>query len=220
MFIKDLHTQYQSVKHNLEQLSNADKKDAPTYQNAAKTKNALNVLNTYIVTGDWTREESRKKFVAWIRSKYDYKFTAEQFNTSRESLDVFISRQDKRLNEIMGEALMLICQGRIDEGLCSFYAKSGTVSAHEFDYRISDLLPKPAKKDSIFLDECGQEIYLLQMLMRKEMQDWLSDADSERMAHLLYILGSSDPIDAKQKKELIKLLLKKDSFGENEPENG
>lgn len=215
MFIKDLLNRYKATKLIIQELANADQTDSFDYTNAVKTMNALKELKDFIINGNWTRDESRKKFVAWIKSHFDYKLTAERFDTSRESLDVFISRQDKRLSKLMGEALALISQGRVDEGLCSFYAKSGIISAHEYQYRITDLLPQPEKNSDVDLCDCSQEIYLLQMLMRKEMQDRLSDADTDCMAHLLFLLGSSDPTYAKQKKELIQLLLKKDSSEEN-----
>ncbi len=116
MFIKDLQSCYKATKLIIQELTNANKTDSPAYHNAAKMMNALKELKDFIINGNWTRDESRKKFVAWIKSCFDYKLTAERFNTSRESLDVFISRQDKRLSGLMGEALALLSQGRVDEG--------------------------------------------------------------------------------------------------------
>ncbi len=209
MFIKQFQIQCQDIKTVLQKLSEANMKDSTDYLKAVRVRNAYKELNDYIINGDWTRKESRDKFVAWIKSKYDYELISKRFNTRRDSLDVFISRQDKRLNNIMGEALGLILQGRINEGLVSFYAKSGKLSAYEYDYRITDLLPKPEKKDSVYLKDCAQEIFLLQSLQRKEMIEWLSDADTDRLAHLMFLLNTDDPAYAKQKKELVRLILKK-----------
>lgn len=51
----------------------------------------------YIYNGDWTRVSSRDKFKMWIKNDFDYALVCKAYNTTRASLDVFIHRQDKRL---------------------------------------------------------------------------------------------------------------------------
>lgn len=48
----------------------------------------------------------------------------------------------------MGEALHLISFDLIEEGMSSIYANAGIILAKEFDYRVSEPLPRGENKDS------------------------------------------------------------------------
>lgn len=89
MFIKQFQIQCQDINMVLQKLSEANMKDSTDYLKAVRVRNAYKELNDYIINGDWTRKESRNKFVAWIKSKYDYELKSKRFNTRRDSLDVF-----------------------------------------------------------------------------------------------------------------------------------
>lgn len=126
-------------------------------------------------------------------------------------IDVFVFRQDKRLVKIIGEALHLISADRIEEGLSSFYANTGIISAKEFDYRISELLPKGENKDTFLIIECGEEVEILRFLMRNRMQEWFgSGTYHSKLAYLMFLLDTEEAEYQQQKRELICELLKKD----------
>lgn len=172
---------------------------------------ALRELQSYVFSGSWTRKASCEKYIALVRSKFDYKLIAERFNTTRESLNVFAARQDKRLERIIGEALRLIEQDRLEEGLDCFYAQTGVFSEGEFDYRVSELLPKTSQKDSFLVSECGEEVAVLRSLMKSSVQKRLNSADLERLSYLVFLLNSEEDAFAKQKEELVRELRRKDS---------
>lgn len=163
------------------------------------------------MSGEWTRESSRKKFAALVKSKFDYELTAKRFNTTRASLNVFVARQDKRLERIIGEALSLIEQDRIDEGLKSFYFQSGVFSLNEFDYKPLDMLPDTPQKDSFMVSDCTEEVRILRSLMKSELQSRLNSVDSGKLSYLVFLLNTKEEAFLMQRAELVDKLRKKDS---------
>lgn len=111
----------------------------------------------------------------------------------------------------IGKALQLIEQDRIEEVLDCFYAATGEFSAGEFDYRVSELLPKMSQKDSFLVSDCGEEVKILRSLMKFNMQKRLNSADLEKLSYLVFLLNTKEEAFRKQKEELIGELRKKDS---------
>lgn len=185
--------------------------------NGIKTENdksklsALRQLWSYVRKGNWTRAASREKYLALVKSEFDYKLIAERFNTTRESLDVFAARQNKRLERTIGGALLLIEQDRIEEGLDCFYAATGEFSEGEFDYRVSELLPKTSQKDSFLVSDCGEEVNILRSLTKSNVQKWLNGADLDKLSYLVFLLNTKEEAFRQQRTELIGELRKKDS---------
>ena len=208
MVVKRLIECGKQTKHKLQELEQAQKKDSSEYAALSRKMAVLSEIQGYIYHGDWTRESSREKYIALVRSKWDYKLIAERYQTTRESLDVFASRQDKRLQRIIGGALDLIEIGYIEEGLARFYADSGTMSKQEFTYSMRDLLPKAEKKDSFTVSDCPDEVEVLRSICRSNVQEWLSDADFDKLAYLMFLLETDDPAYQQQKRELIAELIK------------
>lgn len=212
MIIKELINAGKATKHRLKELEQSDTFDPAERDILQHKLSALSELQKYAVSGDWTRTASREKFVALIKSKFDYKLIAKRFHTTEASLNVFASRQDKRLSKRIGDAMRLISANRIEEGLSSFYANAGIISAKEFDYRISDILPKGENKDSFLVIECGEEVEILRFLMRDKMQEWLNSATYRaKLSYLMFLLGTDEAEYQQQKRLLISELLKKDS---------
>ena len=90
MFIKQFQIQCQDIKTVLQKLSEANMKDSTDYLKAVRVRNAYKELNDYIINGDWTRKESRNKFVAWIKSKYDYELMVTSKNPQKyRQIEVF-----------------------------------------------------------------------------------------------------------------------------------
>ena len=199
------------TKQKLKELEQAQKKDSPEYEFLSRKKAVLREIQDYLNYGDWTRESSRKKYNALISSNWDYKLIAEHNRTTRESLDVFASRQDKRLQRTIGGALDLIELGYIEEGLARFYADSGTLSVKEFTYSMRDILPVAQKKDSFSVADCPEEVEVLRSIRRSNVQEWLNDADYDKLAYLMFLLETKDPVYQQQKRELIAEIIKKDS---------
>lgn len=152
-----------------------------------------------------------REYIALVRSKFDYKMIAERFNTTRESLDVFAARQNKRLKRAIGGALRQIEQNRLEEGLDRFYAQTGEFSATEIDYRVSELLPEMSQKNSFLLSDCGEEVEILRSLMKSNMQKRLNGADCDKLSYPVFLLNTEEEAFRQQRAELIGKLRKKDS---------
>lgn len=210
MIIKDLINYGIMIKRKLKDLEHSASPDAAEIEFLHCKLNALNVLQNYAVNGDWTRDTSRDKYIALVRSKFDYKLIAQRFHTTRESLDVFAARQDKRLNGRIGEAFRLIEQDRITEGMDCFYALSGFFSLKEFEYKVSNLLPEPEQREDILVSDCSEEAAILRSLLRNSVQKQIDRADRDKLSYLVFLLNTNDRIFSEQKKELISRLRKED----------
>ncbi len=212
MIVKELNYYAAEITCRLIELKNTGCLDSDEYAFLRRKKAALRELHDYVLSGNWTRKASREKYNALVESGFDYKLIAERFNTTRESLDVFAARQNKRLSAVIGEAFRLIEQDRIEEGLESFYSLSGVFSPQEFDYKPLELLPKYPQRDSFLVSDCSEEVGILRSLMKSEMKKRLNGADSEKLSYLVFLLNSEDSAFAEQRAELIGLLRKKDSL--------
>lgn len=197
------------TKQRLKELEQAQKKDSPEYEFLSRKKAVLREIQDYLNYGDWTRQSSREKYIALIRSKWDYKLIAKRYDTDRACLDVFASRQDKRLQRAIGGALDLIDVGYIEEGLARFYADTGTMSVKEFTYSMSDLLPAAQKKDSFSVADCSEEVEVLRSIRRSNVQEWLNGADCDKLAYLIFLLETKEPVYQQQKRELVAEIIKK-----------
>ena len=213
MIIKDLISCGKLTVARMRELQRLDETDSEEYTVLMRRKNALNVLQKYVTGGSWTRSSSREKYIALVTSGFDYKLTAEKFNTTRESLDVFASRQDKRLRERIGEALSLIADDETEEGLICFYASTGVLSERELDYNISALLPKGEKKNSLLVSDCAEEVKILRSVMVTVVRKRLGYADSDKLAHLMFLLSTEDEAYSQQKHQLISELMGGGSAG-------
>ncbi len=211
MIIQDLKSCGNITQKRLKELTSTGIFDTAELELLRRKIAALHELQHYVQYGDWTRKTSREKYLALFISKFDYKLIAERYNTTRESLDVFAARQNKRLKGTIGEALRLIEQNRVEEGLDCFYAKTGEFSIGELDYKVLELLPEKSQKDSFLVSDCAEEVKILRSLMRSNIQKRLNGADRDKLSYLVFLLNTEEEVFWKQKEELIGELRKKDS---------
>lgn len=213
MIINDLKIIGKSTQNRIKELESASFPDRTELGLLRRKMAALKIFQSYVFNGDWTRKASHEKYTALIKSKFDYKLIAERFNTTTESLNVFAARQNKRLERVIGEALRLIAENRIEVGLDCFYAQTGEFSEGEFDYRVSELLPEASQKDSILISDCAEEVNILRNLMRSNVKRRLNSADSDKLAYLMFLLTTKEEAFWMQRAELIGKLRQKDSQG-------
>lgn len=213
MIINDLKILGKATQNRLRELESASSPDCAELELLRRKMAALKIVQNYVFNGDWTRKASREKNTELIKSGFDYKLIAERFNTTTKSLNVFAARQNKRLERVIGEALRLIAENRIEDGLDCFYAQTGEFSAGEFDYRVSELLPNAPQKDSYLVSDCAEEVNILRNLMRSNVKKRLNSADSEKLAYLMFLLTTKEEAFWKQRAELIGKLRQKDSQG-------
>lgn len=211
MIIKDLMNCGRETQRRLRELEAAGVSDKAELELLRCKLTALRELQNYVYNGDWIRKASREKYIELVKSKFDYELTAKRFNTERECLNVFVTRQNKRLERTIDGALRLIEQNRIEEGLDCFYAATGEFSAGKFDYCVSEMLPEMSQKDSFLVSECGEEVNILRYLMKSNVQKWLNGADLDKLSYLVFLLNTKEEAYRRQRAELIGKLRKKDS---------
>lgn len=211
MIINDLKKIGKATQNRLRELESASSPDCAEAELLRRKMAALRELQSYVFNGDWTCKASREKYTELIKSKFDYKLTASRFNTTVESPTVFAARQNKRLERTIGEALRLIAENRIEDGLDCFYAQIGEFSAREFDYRVSELLPKMSQKDSFLVSDCADEIEILRSMMKSNVRKRISGADLGKLSYLVFLLNTEEEVFRQQRAELIGKLRQKDS---------
>lgn len=209
MIIQDLKKCGAETQRRLRELESTGVSDSADLELLRRKMAVLRELQSYVLNGDWTRKASREKYIALVKSKFDYKLIAERFNTTRESLDVFAARQNKRLEAVIGAALRLIEQDKLEEGLDNFYSLSGVFSAAEFDFKPLELLPDTSQKDSYLVSDCAEEVEILRSLMKSNISKRLNGADCGKLSYLMFLLNSEDSAFSEQKKELVRELRKR-----------
>ena len=167
----------------------------------------------YIYNGDWARKASRDKLRALIKNDFDYEFVCKAYNTTRASLDVFVHRQDQKLESYIGEAFELIRQDRVQEARISFYARTHYISAdNQFQYILFSLLPAASLEQQFQLADCQDEIKLLSSLMKTNIEDMINQASREKLSYLLGLLSSDNKHLLMQRKNLIEKMLSGNNF--------
>ena len=203
MLIKELMKYGRAVSLRLKETDNPDEAAYLKVQSKA-----LNMLLRYIYDGDWARKSTREKLKAFILNKFDYKYVCKTFNTSRESFDVFLCRQDKRLSGIIGKPFELICKGEIEEGVRLFSSATGAVSIkREIWYNTAEILPEAKIKEGLSLGECSKEIEFLTSISKIKLRERLSECDTEKLSHLLYLVSAKEDEYRTQKRELVHKIL-------------
>lgn len=206
LIMKELLRCGKETNERLKVLDGNGERDSEEYRLLYKKLMALIELRNFAYNGNWTRESSREKFTALAKSKFDYNLIAERYGTTRKSLDVFTTRQDKRLSRAIGRALELIKLNDVDAAMCCFQADNGVLLPDKFRYCVYDLLPRQEKKDSITVEDCRDEIELLRLLAKENIQEFIKAVDSSKLAHLMFLLQTEEPAYRQQKTELIRKL--------------
>ncbi len=213
MIIQELKDCGRETQRKLKELESAGVFDTAEVDLLRRKLSALREVQHYVFSGSWTRKTSREKYLALFKSKFDYKLIAERFNTTRESLDVFAARQNRRLERVIGEALRLIEQNRIEDGLDCFYAATGEFAAREFDYRASELLPNLPQDNSFLVSDCTEEVAVLRSMMKSDVRRRLDSVNIGKLSYLVFLLNTDNGVFLKQKAELLRRLQNRDGQG-------
>ena len=156
----------------------------------------LGVLNSY----SWVkREEVKKKLKYFIENGYDYDALAEEFNISKKSAYVLISRASRQFQEVLGVNNV----GELIDGNFSIENINikGDSILNIFISNVREQFEVRESKD-VDLKECMLELTILKNLTKKVINNRLKKLDADKIAHILYILQSDD-IKYALEKELI-----------------
>lgn len=142
----------------------------------------LGVLKSY----SWIkREEPRKKLKYFIENGYDYDDLSKEFNVSKQSAYVMISRLSKQFQEVIGV-------NNVSELLdANFDIENIKVKGDSIvNIFISDIREQLAVREyeDIDLLECMQELTVLKKLTKVSINNILKKLDVEKISHILYVL--------------------------------
>lgn len=159
-------------------------------------RDVLGVLKSY----SWVkREEVKKKLRYFIENRYDYDALAKEFNISKQSAYVMISRLSKQFQEVIGinnvgELLDVnfdIENIKVkDDGVVNIF--------------ISDIRERLVVREyeNIYLLECMQELIVLKKLTKVSINNILKKLDAEKISHILYVL-QTDRVEYALEKEMV-----------------
>lgn len=159
-------------------------------------RDVLGVLKSY----SWVkREEVKKKLRYFIENRYDYDALAKEFNISKQSAYVLISRLSKQFQEVIGV-------NNVDELLDSNFDIENINIKDDgvFNIFISDIREQLAVRehDDIDLLECMIELINLKNLTKSSINNRLKKLDVEKISHILYVL-QTDRVEYALEKELV-----------------
>lgn len=139
------------------------------------------------------RPRVKEKFSFFLRSKYDYQETATHFGTSRNSIDVMVSRVSRQLESLVGkETIDMILQEKVSEALRVFRSGILNESAKGFFLpEAAKYLPEPKYRMFNSLEECSSEIRFLNVLTEHGMKNMIEGCDQEKLAHILYLISDN-----------------------------
>lgn len=171
--------------------------------------NALMEIVSYINSLKWLNQErTKKKMSFFIKSKFNYKATFEEFGTSLNAIEVFVSEGQKKLKKKIGEnTIDMILQGEVETAMIQFNlrTKSKRISPELFLPGIAQLLPEPKMNKFFLVSELQKELLLLVNLSPFCVNRFLKKIDVEKLAHLLYIITIEDG-QSLERNEIISLL--------------
>lgn len=156
----------------------------------------LGVLHSY----SWVkREEVRKKIKYFIENGYDYDALSNEFNISKKSAYVMVSRASRQLMDNLGvNSVDDIIEGNFD--IESISIKDDSI-ANLFISDIREYL-EAREYDDIDLLECMLELSILKNLTKASINNRLKKLNAEKISHILYIL-QTDKIEYALERELV-----------------
>lgn len=181
-FFKQLDLKYKSLCIELSRL-NVYSNDCYVCKSRVEIlSKVLGVLKSY----SWIkREEPRKKLKYFIENGYDYDDLSKEFNISKQSAYVMISRLSKQFQEVIGV-------NNVSELLdANFDIENIKVKGDSIvNIFISDIREQLAVREyeDIDLLECMQELTVLKKLTKVSINNILKKLDVEKISHILYVL--------------------------------
>lgn len=156
----------------------------------------LGVLKSY----SWIkREEPRKKLKYFIENGYDYDDLSKEFNISKQSAYVMISRLSKQFQEVIGvnnvddllDANFDIENIKLkDDGVVNIFISDIRAQLSVKEYEDIDLLG------------CMKELTVLKKLTKVSINNILKKLDMEKISHILYVL-QTDRAEYALEKEMV-----------------
>ena len=174
--------------------------DTTDYYVVKKRQESLGAVLGILKSSSWVkREEGKKKLRYFIENRYDYDDLAKEFNISKQSVYVLISRASKQFLEALGV-------NSVDEFLeDNFSIDNINIKGDSIlDTFITDVREQLEVREckGVDLKECMVELTILKNLTKRTINNRLKKLDADKIAHILYILQTDD-IGYTLEKELV-----------------
>ncbi|MGL4731704.1 MAG: hypothetical protein ACRCW0_08975 [Clostridium sp.] len=196
IFIKWVELEY---KKNCLKLSRA-KLGTNDYYVVKKRQESLGGVLRILRSYTWiNREEPRKKLKYFIENGYDYDALAKEFNVSKKSAYVMVSRASKQFQEVVGiKNVDELIEGNFN--IEDIEIKGDSIT----NIFISDIREYLYVKeyDDIDLLECMLELTTLKNLTKSIIKNRLKKLNVEKISHILHLLQTDD-IQHAYEKEIV-----------------
>ena len=164
--------------------------DTTDYYVVKKRQESLGAVLGILKSYSWVkREEVKKKLRYFIENRYDYDDLAKEFNISKQSVYVLISRASKQFLEALGV-------NSVDEFLeDNFSIDNINIKGDSIlDTFITDVREQLEVREckGVDLKECMVELTILKNLTKRTINNRLKKLDADKIAHILYILQTDD----------------------------
>lgn len=205
MFIKDFREYGQLINGQYKHmLTMPGRKDDEAFKLIQKKNRLMQDMMRFVLDGDWARKSTREKFRFFVSHNYDYELICKMFNTRRKCVDVFVSRCNKRLSEVLSEPMHYLKADKPEKACAIFNASVGLMTAErDLGYDLSDLLPEPARMPNVRITDCPVEINILRVLLKNNMEEMIMKGDRKKLAHLLYVLNCNNQAYLHEKADLM-----------------
>ncbi|WP_080832392.1 hypothetical protein [Cohnella massiliensis] len=174
---------------------------------------ALMEIVEYTRTQDFlTHKSVKNKIRFFFNSNYNYKLTAEHFNCPLNNIESTVSYAGKCLEKRIGrDTIRLVMQAQTQDALDAAMLQfriginpTGTQSLFVGD--LSKWFPEPSNMGFRDLSEFRKEMRLLFFFSIGYFKECFAQVDQKRLAHLLYILQSTDNAHVMERQVLYRLL--------------
>lgn len=179
--------------------------------------NALMEIIGYANSLEWlSHEGSKKRIRFFLNQGMDYRITARHFNAKLNTIESAVSYASTKLEMLIGpHTLDLLMDGKVDEAITEFYLGTEQKRVEAlFLPGVLDLLPPAQRSEHLTLEECSSELGILGILSKAYVEEILNLGSKERLAHVSYILNTSDKKYSLERDLLLRLFTGDFTFNE------
>ncbi|KIL39554.1 hypothetical protein SD70_19310 [Gordoniibacillus kamchatkensis] len=154
----------------------------------------------------------KEKLRFFFKCRYNYKLTAEHFGCPLNNIESAVSYAGKCLERRIGkDTIRMIVQAQSQEALDAALLQFRVGVNPGGDQRLflgdlSQWFPEPANMGFRVLDEFRMELRLLHFFSTSFFKECLAVVDHKRLAHLLYIMQSTDNAHVMERQVLYRML--------------
>jgi hypothetical protein len=187
LIFKEVVAEVKEVKERLAILGD----DSSTAEQDKQRLDLLLRLVAYINSFVWLKKQSaRRKLRDFLRSRYDYRKTAEKYGVTVGSMHMSVSYAANQLKKRIGGAVDLLRSGDIAGAEREFEIVTGCYD--DLFLRVVRDHFKPTKDAEVELGTCEKELSFLSAFVSRNIENLIAELDRRKVEHLLHILLKTD----------------------------